>query len=76
MVRRNEYDLIYLSVEALCTAINKNNRKRADSLFKDLTKESVMEVLSWWESLYQDGDVEGLLVLVWLERHRFLIRIT
>ena len=54
---------------ALYISINSGNWTDADKILETLSMESVKEIFPWWESLFNSGDLEGLLVNVWLERH-------
>ena len=87
MARRNEYDLVDVSMEelletafrkqeafattnyALYWAINNGNWEGADKIFEKLPKSSIKKILPWWVSLFNNGDLEGMLLIVWLERH-------
>ena len=54
---------------ALEKSTNKGDWDDGDAIVAGLSAEGVKAITPWWEELYDKGDPEGLLVLLWLERH-------
>lgn len=49
---------------------NKHFLNEADLLIASLSdSDDVDDAISWWNGLYQEGEVEGIIVLNWLYRH-------
>lgn len=49
---------------------NEHSLNEADLLIASLSdSDDVNDAISWWDGLYQDGEVEGIIVLNWLYRH-------
>lgn len=49
---------------------NKHFLNEADLLIASLSdSDDINEAISWWNGLYQDGEIEGIIVLNWLYRH-------
>ena len=54
---------------ALYKAINNKDWVGSDVIFEEMSINMVNEIFSWWETLFTSGDLEGMLVMIWLERH-------
>ena len=68
----NEKDAFAFVNMALYMAISKNEWEKAEETLEKLSDEDVSNVLSWWNELFNKGDLEGLLLLVWFERLGFI----